>query len=107
MQLSPIVSIRSQPRGTAHASVGTGGPRHSVGSIEGLPIVKRASPPTPASRMAAMAWRHRRELLPVWTGLALLVAAATAHVYAPGAWPAAVPLGAAGTALLRKRADQG
>ena len=69
--------------------------------------MKRAYPPTPASRVAAMAWRHRRELLPVWTGLALLVAAASAHVYAPGAWPAAVPLGAVGTAVLRRRTDRG
>jgi S-DNA-T family DNA segregation ATPase FtsK/SpoIIIE len=54
-----------------------------------------------------MAWRHRWELLPVWTGLALLVTVAAAHAYAAAAWPVALPLGAAGTTLLRWRADRG
>ena len=60
----------------------------------------------PQSQLARMVWRHRRELMPVWAGLAALFSATLTHAVARNAWPVALALGAAGTAAWRWRAGQ-
>ena len=64
------------------------------------------TPLPPQSRLARMVWRHRRELMPVWAGLAALFSATLTHAVARNAWPVALALGAAGTAAWRWRAGQ-
>jgi len=60
----------------------------------------------PQSQLARMVWRHRRELMPVWAGLAALFSSTLTHAVARNAWPVALALGAAGTAAWRWRAGQ-
>lgn len=64
------------------------------------------SPQPPLSLAASRVWRYRRELLPVWVGLALLITASIAHASARNGWALALPLGAGTTAAWRWRAGQ-
>ena len=64
------------------------------------------SPQPPLSLAASRLWRYRRELLPVWVGLALLVTASAAHESARNGWALALPLGAGTTAAWRWRAGE-
>jgi S-DNA-T family DNA segregation ATPase FtsK/SpoIIIE len=65
------------------------------------------SPQPPVSRAASRAWQYRRELIPVWVGLAFLVIASIAHASARNGWALALPVGAVTTAAWRWRAGQG
>lgn len=64
------------------------------------------SAPPPHSQLARIVWRYRRELIPVWAALGLLISATVAHAAARNAWAAALALGAAATAAWRWRAGE-
>ena len=65
-----------------------------------------ASRRPPLSPLASMAWRYRRQLLPVWAALALLITTSIAHAAARNGWPAALLVGAATTAVWCWRAGR-